>query len=586
MINTLIGLCLFISAVLSILLGHSVAAAALTTQPDLTSGNIQTAAPQSGLLHNNDTATPDPAAGEPPFIIYYGLNGSHSRDWVRENADGVIGITVFQRFDGSYDEGVLIYKTIHPDGSGDVDTITTGVRLEKSVLLYDSLSSPHVFLARSNDTDQVIDHYFRVARGQWQGETIVHFNGQGGKFIYELSADDGPDHSFHLLILKTRSDVDSDDFMDAWLDSHLYHLTNATGVWENELILKYDMAYTYDMCIKSSIRQDIKVDREGYAHVTFAEQLRGSYDPSRLWYATNKTGIWQKEIALDYDQGTVDDAGWFPSLSLDNNDIPYIACTYLKRVPTHSVTSCTLLLLTRSDSGDWQSEVIARYDDGYYGSDGRDYTGALCHLVFDRDNTPHVAFSDIASTHWDFQRQNVGNIRYGELKNGVWNFSTIYRQPLPGGFLDATEMHAICLILPEKTDSLRIIGQELEVTGEYQYTCRLVDFAWAEGPTGVEGSRETVLPDRVRLSQNHPNPFNSATHITFSVPSRSHVTVEVFNILGLKIKTLIDEIMPAGGYQVTWDGVDSNGRKVSSGMYFYRFQAGDFVATKKVLLIK
>ncbi|MFH1699798.1 MAG: T9SS type A sorting domain-containing protein [Candidatus Zixiibacteriota bacterium] len=94
------------------------------------------------------------------------------------------------------------------------------------------------------------------------------------------------------------------------------------------------------------------------------------------------------------------------------------------------------------------------------------------------------------------------------------------------------------------------------------------------------------LPYRFELSQNYPNPFNPVTTISYSLPRKSAVSIEIFNILGQKVKTLIDETKPAGDYQITWDGNDSNGAKVSTGIYFYRFQAGDFVETKKMILLK
>lgn len=419
---------------------------------------------------------------EPPFVIHYGVNDSHSRNWVAEKSDGVIGITSFHLFEGSTNEGVLTYKEINTDGSHCSDSIISGTRLEKSVLIYDSLSNPHIFLARSNIYDQTIEHFTKNDSDIWQSDTIVNFQNEGGKFIYELSIDRGPDYSFHLLILKSRSDVDSDDFMDAWIDSYLYHLTNASGNWELELIHNYDMAFTYDMYIKPSIRQDIEVDSEGYVHVTFSEQINGGDYPSRLLYASNKAGAWLVEVALSYEFASNDDAGWFPSLCLDNNDIPYITCMYVNRVPTYSAVYCKLFMLERTGLSNWNYEIIADQDDGYYGGDGRNYTGALSHLVFDSNNIPHLIFSDIAANHWPgSQRLTVGNIRYGKLENDAWNFTTIYRQPLPDGFFDATEMLWMSLVIPKNADSIRVIGQEIETTGENQYTCKMIDFAWMAG---------------------------------------------------------------------------------------------------------
>ena len=524
-----------------------------------------------------------------PAVIHYGLNDSHSKSWVQENANGVIGVSYFQRYEGDYTDGVLIYETIQPDGSCSLDTVISSTRLEKSVLLFDVTSDPHIFVARSNDEDQVIEHYYRDNSDTWQNDTIYNFHGVGGKFIYELSADAGPDGSFHLLILKSRSNIDSSDYNWAWLDSYLYYMTNASGPWTVELIRNYDMGYTYDTDIKTSCRQDIKVDSEGFVHVVFREQINASDDPSRLWYGTNKGGTWSYEIAFSNYFGIRDDVGWFPSLCLDNDDIPHIACMYVHRVYTRSVVYCKLYFLKRLGSSNWQSEIVADSDDGYYASDGRSYTGGLAHLVFDADNRPHIAFSDIASAHWGDNNScvlNVGNIRYAVLKNGVWNLKTIYHQPKPLASYNAFEMHALCLVVSDKTDSIRIIGEEMEITDFYAYDSKLVEFSWSDITTKAHEEYRKVLPYQFRLHQNYPNPFNPVTMIEYSLPWKSHVTIEVFNLLGQRVRTLVDKEMSSGSYTAFWDGTSTDGQKVTTGVYLYRLKAGDHVETKKMLLLK
>jgi hypothetical protein len=94
------------------------------------------------------------------------------------------------------------------------------------------------------------------------------------------------------------------------------------------------------------------------------------------------------------------------------------------------------------------------------------------------------------------------------------------------------------------------------------------------------------VPDAFETSQNYPNPFNPATTIEYSVAVRSHVSIEVFNVLGQKIRVLVDETKPVGDYRVTWDGDDSDGRPVATGLYFYRFKAGDHIETRKMILLK
>jgi len=165
-----------------------------------------------GTARCTPEASPAQAQGDPGnddiFLVYDGLNESHSRDWAQIDDEGSVGVVYFQHVANDSEEGTLRYKVIRADGSGEAETVTTGTRLERAVLLFDSLSRPHVFVASSNPTDQTIDHYFRNDDHQWSSETIVHLFGEGGQAIYELSADTGPDGSFHLLILKTRVEVD------------------------------------------------------------------------------------------------------------------------------------------------------------------------------------------------------------------------------------------------------------------------------------------------------------------------------------------------------------------------------------------
>lgn len=94
-------------------------------------------------------------------------------------------------------------------------------------------------------------------------------------------------------------------------------------------------------------------------------------------------------------------------------------------------------------------------------------------------------------------------------------------------------------------------------------------------------SNEDEFRKRFRLDQNYPNPFNPSTKISFELPSTSKVTLEVYNLIGNKVATLIDGRLPSGSHSSSFDA--SN---LSSGIYIYRIQVGEFVQTKKMLLIK
>jgi len=94
-------------------------------------------------------------------------------------------------------------------------------------------------------------------------------------------------------------------------------------------------------------------------------------------------------------------------------------------------------------------------------------------------------------------------------------------------------------------------------------------------------SLSTVLPRHFSLQQNYPNPFNPTTTIRYGLPNRSLVALAVFNILGQQVASLVHGPQEAGSYEVKFDG--SN---LASGVYFYRLTAGDFVQSRKLLLLK
>ena len=89
-----------------------------------------------------------------------------------------------------------------------------------------------------------------------------------------------------------------------------------------------------------------------------------------------------------------------------------------------------------------------------------------------------------------------------------------------------------------------------------------------------------------QLLQNYPNPFNPQTEIAYTLPEDSHVKLAIYNTLGQEVKVLVDEYQNAGKRKVIWDGLNENGEKVASGIYFYKLDAGGSVQTKKMSLIK
>ena len=107
-----------------------------------------------------------------------------------------------------------------------------------------------------------------------------------------------------------------------------------------------------------------------------------------------------------------------------------------------------------------------------------------------------------------------------------------------------------------------------------------IQFAF-DGLTSVGGEEVVYAPRVFLLSQNYPNPFNAITNIPYQLPASSAVLLTIYNLRGYEVLRLLDRAQPAGYHQITW-----NAANMASGIYFYRIQAGDFVQTRKMFLLK
>ena len=137
-----------------------------------------------------------------------------------------------------------------------------------------------------------------------------------------------------------------------------------------------------------------------------------------------------------------------------------------------------------------------------------------------------------------------------------------------------------------------LVNQVIELSLRFQiltpYTAFYSDPDNPDNPSAVTEDR-TKLPDRFLLKQNYPNPFNPETIIEYSLPvneSSYHVVIKIYNSLGQLVAVIVDKDQSSGIYKVTWNGKDSGGNLVASGIYFYSIQAGSFTQIKKMVLLR
>jgi hypothetical protein len=193
---------------------------------------------------------------------------------------------------------------------------------------------------------------------------------------------------------------------------------------------------------------------------------------------------------------------------------------------------------------------------------GLDYSGAP--MVFNGDTTTLQFSGDpVADTGW--LDPWGGNVKEMVATSGPFTFN-------PGDSQYVLVKYAV----GQGNDRLESITKMKELL-----TAPLVI------PTAVnDESSRPGLPKDFALGQNYPNPFNPSTSINYWLPQRSHVEIDIYNILGQKVTTLVNEDRPAGAHTAVWDGTDGSGGRVSTGIYLYRIEAGSFVESRKMLLLK
>ena len=178
--------------------------------------------------------------------------------------------------------------------------------------------------------------------------------------------------------------------------------------------------------------------------------------------------------------------------------------------------------------------------------------------------------------------------------NAEWNF-TIIKYPSDGFSLPVISLYDGNPIFDTSEVNLfsHIIGIPTPVSTDYHaYYNQRSGYGYAliiTSPASLDNDEDIqkdILPKRPELVQNYPNPFNPSTIIEYSLATRTHVAIAVFDILGRRIYNLLDESKEAGPHSIEWDGTDFNGRAVASGIYFYQIKAEDFIESKKMILLR
>ena len=193
-----------------------------------------------------------------------------------------------------------------------------------------------------------------------------------------------------------------------------------------------------------------------------------------------------------------------------------------------------------------------------------------------------------------FNSENNNKVRFvledeGELKSIQLFYKSLEDSTWHELFLDyvAPYWEAVIPVIKHGIYSLRLFALD---NSQNYIDCKMEPAFLVEDINSIaeENSKFEEYPQHIKIYPNYPNPFNSGTNITYSLPInfKSEIQIKVYNILGQEIKTLLNGVSKSGLNQLHWDGLDQRGRQIPSGIYILRLKGGDFNLNQKLLLIR
>ncbi len=292
---------------------------------------------------------------------------------------------------------------------------------------------------------------------------------------------------------------------------------------------------------------DVPNDQGGFLELTF---LRSAFD--------------QKSDSSSYQIEIFDDSTWTPL----ENTTAIGDLTYTVLVPTPADSNAVA-------ANTFQFRVMISTTDGNFFSE-----------PLEGYSVDNMAPQAPAAVEAELQADNAVSISWSESSAADFSHFALYRSQIP----EFTPT-------PENKIAETAVNSWLDRTvlmdSTYYYRISALDSNFNESPStdaiAISIVELNVLIHNTltfQLDQNFPNPFNPTTVIGFAIPKAEQAELKVYNNLGEVVRTLVDRHLAAGTYQITWNATDDSGQPVASGTYFYRFTAGSFHHSRKMLLIR
>ena len=244
----------------------------------------------------------------------------------------------------------------------------------------------------------------------------------------------------------------------------------------------------------------------------------------------------------------------------------------------------------RPASGTWYHVVATWADDGMKIYLNGQLTGESTYNAAMFNYTQEL----IGTSSWgDFFGGSIDEIRIWDFALDSAQISKVSLDTLGAEYYSTTDSGLVAYYRMDVFEDLGINGDGADDIRDFSVNGNHLDTGGDPvlAPSGAFvvtsiGDVASAVPEEFHLRQNYPNPFNPVTNVEFGIRNSELVSLTIYDLSGREVRNLVNNRLEAGMHIVVWDGMDNLGESVTSGMYFYRLQAGNFVAAKKMLLVR
>jgi hypothetical protein len=364
-------------------------------------------------------------------------------------------------------------------------------------------------------------------------QEVYHASGMPGSWGIERVTDDAKDDWYPQMAMDAQGFLHMAYYKvdPSGTDFEIFYANNRAGHWVQEQVTFNG----WDDGVPS-----LALDHAGNPHIAYWSGIFPNYEVD---YARKVAGVWDV-------QPVAPPQTWLPSLALDKNDFAHVAYAKWDGADWE-------IYYANNVTGSWQeSQVTSNSTDDAWNS-----------MVLDSEGKVHIAY---------LGNDGDNEIYYADNAAGVWQISRVTDNTVAEGFWGGKEF-----VIDGQGFGHIVFWNTLSGNSDVYHARSATPIAAA-----VAEEPKKSLARELILKPNSPEPFSHATRISFELPKAGPVSVNIYDVAGQLVRSLVNEHKPAGSFVLTWDGKSTEGNSLPGGIYFCQLRFGDTMLSEKLVLCR